>query len=78
MASIRPIGSNQHIAGGALISESWVITSAHYLQGRLNTSLTLAFGLIDLTVTSGVNVRFHNSARIEMNPTFNPATRQNE
>jgi secreted trypsin-like serine protease len=77
MASIRPLGSSQHFAGGALISEFWVITAAHYLQGRGHTSLTLVFGLIDLTSTGGL-IRSHNSARIEINPTFDPPSRRNE
>lgn len=72
--SIRALHSTLHFAGGALISNLWVLTAAHYLLDRTHTSLNLVLGIVDLNAPG----QLRHSAQIEMNPLFDRLTRRNE
>ncbi|KAG5670595.1 hypothetical protein PVAND_000846 [Polypedilum vanderplanki] len=72
--SLRAWGTTFHFAGGALISNRWVLTVAHKVSGRANNSINLVFG-INLLTQSGTSRR---SDQIHIHPDFNFESMQND
>ncbi|KAG5666155.1 hypothetical protein PVAND_017657 [Polypedilum vanderplanki] len=72
--SLRAWGTTFHFAGGALISNRWVLTVAHKVSGRAGNSINLVVGARLLT-SGGTTVR---SDQIRIHPDFNFETMQND
>jgi len=73
-ASLRAWGTDFHFAGGALISNRWVLTIAHKVSGRAANSINIIFGAVLITA-SGTSRR---SDRIFIHPEFRFETMANE
>lgn len=74
IVSLRAFGTTAHFAGGVLISNIWVLSSAAYLDGRAGNSLTVVMGIINLGATTP-SVR---STSITLHPNYDRTTRLNE
>lgn len=68
-ASIRNWGTTAHIAGGALISGSWIVTSAQVLQNRAGNSLEIFLGIVSLTNSPSGSIS-RRSSRVVPHPGF--------
>lgn len=73
-ASLRNWGSTFHFAGGVLISDIWVLTSAQYMVGRADDSINIALGLVVLTG----NFTDRRSDLIVIHEGYNFTTRENK
>ncbi len=71
---MRAFSGNAHLAGGALISTRWVVTSADRIAGMATNSLNLALGTINLA--SGFTQR--RSDRLNVHPEFNRTNLNNK
>ncbi|XP_070489939.1 chymotrypsin-2-like [Chironomus tepperi] len=73
-ASLRAWGTDFHFAGGAIISNRWVLTVAHKVTGRAENSINIIFGAVLITA-SGTSRR---SDRIFTHPDFSFETMAND
>lgn len=73
-ASLRGWGTTFHFGGGVLISNRWVLTTAHNVVGRARDSIQIALGIVNLSAT----FTSRRSDTITIHPQFNAVTMQNE
>jgi len=73
-AALQYFGTTFFFAGGVLLNNRWVLTTAHGLFGRAMNSVNIALGIhrLDVTFTP------RQSMEIRIHPLFNVVTLANE
>lgn len=78
IASIRNWGTSNHIAGGALIGDRWVVTCASILQNRAGNSLEIFFGIVQLSGSSPSGTISRRSSSLSPHPGFSQTSMAND
>lgn len=78
IASIRNWGTANHIAGGALIGDRWVLTCASILQNRAGNSLEIFLGIIQLSGSTPSGTISRRSSSVTPHPGFSATSMAND
>lgn len=78
MASIRGWGTTNHIAGGALIGDRWVLTCASILLNRAGNSLEIFLGIIHLSGSTPSGTISRRSSSLSPHPGFSATSMAND
>ena len=67
---------NDQFCGGSIISDRWILTAAHCVEGRAPVSLAVGVGITDLTQPQ--QGRIFTVDQVIVHPAYDPITAQND
>jgi len=76
--SLRRKATNSHFCGGSIINDRWIVTASHCLSGETTAIMSVVIGDHVRNDLSNTVRQTHDVNLIQMHPSYNPRTLQND